>query len=99
MSEGFQLNEEQQAKAKELLLSNRIKKSCNKCFDRGYDGILSDKSLLPCPKCVDEKAALKAWKEYALTVPELAEYYGDYFKEMEKEEEEAKAEAKAEAKE
>ncbi|MFP4522844.1 MAG: hypothetical protein ACLFQK_11930, partial [Fibrobacterota bacterium] len=59
--------------------------------DRGYLGYAEDNSLIPCHKCVDDKAAMQNWKEYALGVPELAEQYGDFFRELEEEEKNAES--------
>ena len=83
--EKFVLTEEQQNRAKEIVLNNRKKNNCNICYDRGYVGFTEEKTLVPCHKCVDDKGAMNEWKEYALSVPVLAEYYADFFKELEEE--------------
>ncbi|HNX01462.1 MAG TPA: hypothetical protein PLE74_03335 [Candidatus Cloacimonadota bacterium] len=77
----FHLDDIHLEKAKELVLANRKKKSCNTCYDRGYTGITQENTLLICPKCVDEEKAMTAWKEYVETIPELKEHFHELFEE------------------
>ncbi len=81
----FKLTEEHQKKVEEILQRNRKKKNCSVCYDRGFTGYTPEDELIPCHKCVNEEEAMKEWKEYVLTVPELYEHYKDSFEE-EKEE-------------
>jgi hypothetical protein len=84
----FKLNDEQLAKAKEIALSNRRKKSCGECYDRGYIGTTEENLLILCPKCVDLDKAMEDWKDYVAEVPELKEEFSDLFEEASETEEE-----------
>ena len=83
----FKLSEEHLQKAKEFAVDSRKKKSCNKCYDRGYIGITPENTLVLCTKCVDEAKAIDLWKEYVSGIPELKEYYSELFQEDEEAEE------------
>lgn len=63
--------------AKAMVLRHRKKKSCNKCYDRGFVGITDDNMILPCGHCVDQEAVFKEWKTYVDERPELKDIYGD----------------------
>lgn len=58
------LEEKHQKVAMEIAFKNRKKKSCNKCYDRGYIGFTPDKFIVPCPKCLDMDKAMDEWKAY-----------------------------------
>ncbi len=83
----FKLSDEQLAKAKEIALSNRRKKSCGECYDRGYIGTSEENLLILCQKCVDIDKAMEDWKEYVATVPELKDEFSDLFEDEPEEEE------------
>ncbi len=83
----FKLSDEQLAKAKEIALSNRRKKSCGECYDRGYIGTTEENLLILCQKCVDMEKAMDDWKEFVATVPELKEQFSDLFEEDTEEDE------------
>jgi hypothetical protein len=78
----FKLTEEQLGKAKEIALSNRRKKNCGDCYDRGYIGVTEENLLILCPKCVDLDKSMVDWKEYVAEVPELKEQFQDLFEEV-----------------
>ena len=75
------LDEKHQKVAIEIVQSNRKKKSCNKCYDRGYIGFSADKTIIPCEKCVDMDVAFEAWKVYVAGDAELKEQYKELFEE------------------
>ena len=75
------LDEKHQQAVKEIVYKNRKKKSCNKCYDRGYIGFTLDKNIIPCEKCVDIDAAMEEWKKYVSNDSELKEQYNDLFEE------------------
>ena len=75
----FKLEEKHLQKAKEFAVNSRKKKSCDKCYDRGYIGITPENTLVLCTKCVDSDKAITFWKEYVEDIPELREYYSDLF--------------------
>ncbi|MEA1972177.1 MAG: hypothetical protein U9N34_02630 [Candidatus Cloacimonadota bacterium] len=75
----FKLSESHLEKAKKIALKNRKKKSCNKCYDRGYIGIDQNNLLALCQKCVDIEKATAEWKEYVTQFPELKEYFKEMF--------------------
>jgi hypothetical protein len=77
----FKLDEKHLQKAKEFAVKSRKKKSCSKCYDRGYIGLTPENTLVLCNKCVDTEKALKYWKEYIKDIPLLKEYYSDLFAE------------------
>ena len=77
----FKLADNHLAKAKEIAVNNRKKKSCSKCYDRGYIGIDQNNLLALCNKCVDVEKATQDWKEYVADIPELREYFKEYFEE------------------
>jgi len=47
-----------------MIKAARTKKSCNKCYDRGYIGFTQEKTIVPCEKCVDTEKSYNDWKEY-----------------------------------
>jgi hypothetical protein len=69
--------------ARELIAQNRTKKNCKICYDRGFVGTNQDNMLVPCGKCVDSEAVMKAWRDYVRGNEELSALYGDYFEEEE----------------
>ena len=73
------LNEKHLAKAREIVINNRIKQSCKYCYDRGYIGTNEENMLILCHKCVDKEKAYQDWKEYVSQYPELKEIYQDMF--------------------
>lgn len=77
----FKLAEKHLEKAKEIAVRNRKKKSCGKCYDRGYIGITPENTLALCHKCVDMEKALAEWKIYVSDIPELKEQYKELFEE------------------
>ena len=82
----FKLDEKHLEKAKEFAVSNRKKKSCDKCYDRGYIGVTPENTLALCHKCVDMDKALEDWKKYVSEIPELKEQYAELFEEDSEEE-------------
>ena len=79
------LEEKHLERAKEIAAANRIKRTCNKCYDRGFIGTTPDNLLVVCTKCVDVEKAMNEWKEYIIENPELKEMFPEYFEEEEKE--------------
>ena len=75
----FRLDEKHLEKAKEIALNNRKKKSCNKCYDRGYIGVTEENLLVLCTKCVDMEKAMDDWKNYVAQFPDLKEHFKDLF--------------------
>ncbi|MDD4155340.1 MAG: hypothetical protein PHY08_02100 [Candidatus Cloacimonetes bacterium] len=75
------LDEKHQNAAIEIAKNNRKKKSCNKCYDRGYIGFTPDKFIVPCPKCLDMEKAMDEWKAYVAQDEELREELKDLFEE------------------
>ncbi len=75
------LAEEHLEKAKEIVLKNKKKKSCNKCYDRGYIGISLENTLVICTKCVDVDKAMEDWKAYVSEDPELKAEFHELFEE------------------
>ena len=65
--------------AREMVVKHRAKKSCKRCYDRGYLGVDQDNLLVPCAKCVDNDALLAEWRQFVRDTPELSQLYGDYF--------------------
>lgn len=86
------LPDEHLAEAKKMVLRYRKKKSCNKCYDRGYTGITEDNMIIPCSYCIDNDGVFKEWKEYVNARADLKELYGDSLEDEKPEE--AKAPAK-----
>jgi hypothetical protein len=79
-------------KAREIITESRNKNNCKICYDRGYWGTNQDNMLVPCGKCVDSEAVMKAWRSYVSENEELSALYGDYFEDEEGEEEEGEKE-------
>ncbi|PID28012.1 MAG: hypothetical protein CSB55_06645 [Candidatus Cloacimonadota bacterium] len=77
----FKLDEKHLEKAKKIVLNHRKKKSCDKCYDRGYIGVNENNLLITCQKCVDVDASMEEWKKYVNDYPELKEYFSDLFEE------------------
>ncbi len=77
------LAEEHLDKAKEIVLKNRKKRSCKKCYDRGYIGTSPENTLIVCDKCVDIEKAMEEWKEYVKLDPQLMEDFKELFEEEE----------------
>ena len=75
------LEEKHHQIVKEIIQRNRKKKSCNKCYDRGFIGFTTEKSIIPCEKCVDTDAAMEEWKKYVAQDNELKEHYQEFFDE------------------
>ena len=75
------LDEKHQKVAIEIVQKNRTKKSCNKCYDRGYIGFSQDKTVIPCEKCVDIEKAYNEWKQYVSQDEVLKENYKELFDE------------------
>ena len=75
------LREEHQKVVIEILQKNRTKKSCNKCYDRGYTGFRSDKSIIPCENCVDITKCKTEWSEYLTNNKDtdLKENFSNFF--------------------
>ena len=80
------LTEEHLEKAKEIISRHRTKKNCNRCYDRGYQGVNQLNMAITCYKCVDEDKVTEEWQAYVRDTPELAKAYGDYFESDEAEE-------------
>ena len=95
------LEEKHQQIVKEIIQRNRTKKTCNKCYDRGFIGFTTDKTIIPCEKCVDTDAAMEEWKKYVAGDESLKEHYKEFFDEdlpVEEESTEKPEEEKAEEK-
>ncbi len=75
------LDEKHRDAAIEIAKNNRTKKSCNKCYDRGYVGFTPDKFIVPCPKCLDMDKAMEEWKAYVAQDEVLREELKDLFEE------------------
>jgi ribosomal protein L37AE/L43A len=73
------LEEKHQEVVKEILQKHRTRKSCNKCYDRGFTGWTAEKTLIPCEKCVDIEAAMAEWKEYVKADEALKEDFKELF--------------------
>ncbi|MCB1047971.1 MAG: hypothetical protein KDC10_12300 [Calditrichaeota bacterium] len=82
----FRLADEHLEAAKTIAGSNRRRRSCKLCYDRGWVGIGQDNTIILCHKCVDQEQALTAWKAYVEPIPELWEYYREMFQQEEEEE-------------
>ncbi len=80
------LEEKHLEAAKEFAAESRIKKSCKKCFDRGWIGTNQENLLIICPKCVDKEKSFAKWKEYCEGIPELYEHFKESFEEEETQE-------------
>lgn len=81
----FRLEEKHLEAAKEIAVRNRKKRSCGKCYDRGYIGVSEENLLVLCPKCVDMEKAQSEWKEYVIAHEDLHEHFADLLKEDEEE--------------
>ena len=79
------LEEKHQQTAIEIVQKHRTKKSCNKCYDRGYIGFSPDKTIIPCEKCVDMEKAYEEWKNYVAQDEQLKDDYKELFVEEETE--------------
>ncbi|MCF7920386.1 MAG: hypothetical protein K9N06_10800 [Candidatus Cloacimonetes bacterium] len=77
----FRLEEKHLEAVKEIAVRNRKKRSCGKCYDRGYIGINEENLLILCPKCVDMEKAQEEWKEYVSEHEDLKERFADLFEE------------------
>jgi hypothetical protein len=77
------LDEKHQKVAIEIVQRNRTRKSCNKCYDRGYIGFTTDKTIVPCEKCVDMEKAMEEWKVYVAQDEALKEDFKELFEEEE----------------
>ena len=75
------LEEKHQKVAIEIVQKNRKKKSCNRCYDRGYIGFSQDKTIVPCDKCVDIEKSYEDWKNYVSEDAELREAFKELFTE------------------
>lgn len=75
------LDEKHQKVAIEIVQKNRKKKSCNKCYDRAYIGFTTDKTIIPCDKCVNMEEALEEWKVYVSKDEALKEEFKELFEE------------------
>ena len=88
------LTEEHLEKAKEIISRHRTKKNCNRCYNRGYQGVNQLNMAITCYKCVDEDKVTEEWQAYVRDTPELAQAYGDYFESDEADEQEVVDEEK-----
>lgn len=79
----FRLDEKHLEAAKEIAVRNRKKRSCNKCYDRGYIGVNEENLLIICPKCVDMEKAQSEWKDYVSGQEDLKEHFAYLFEEEE----------------
>lgn len=77
----FRLADEHLAVAKRIAEENRTRRSCRVCYDRGWEGVSPDNTIVLCHKCVDAEKALAAWKEHVQGVPELWDYYREMYEE------------------
>jgi len=77
----FHLDEKHLEAAKEIAARNRKKRSCNKCYDRGYIGVNEENLLIICPKCVDGEKAQSEWKSYVSEQEDLQEHFAYLFEE------------------
>lgn len=79
------LPDEHLEKAKEIISGHRTKKNCNRCYNRGYQGVNQLNMAILCYKCVDEEKVTTEWQAYVRDTPALTEAYGDYFESEEEE--------------
>ena len=86
MEDVAKLPEEHLERAKEIISKHRTKKDCNKCYNRGYQGVNQLNLAITCFKCVDEDKVIEEWQAYVRDTPALVEMYGDYFESDEQEE-------------
>jgi outer membrane biosynthesis protein TonB len=100
------LEEKHQNAAKEIVQKHITKKNCNKCYGRGFIGFTTDKTIVPCEKCVDIEKAMEEWKQYVATDEALKEDFKELFEgdtpetgESTESEENAPAEVEVETKE
>jgi len=77
----FRLEEKHLDAVKEIAIRNRKKRSCSRCYDRGYIGVSEENLLVLCTKCVDIEKAQAEWKEYVKEHEDLLEHFADLFKE------------------
>ncbi len=91
----FVLAEIHQNKAIEILQSNRKKKRCDVCYDRGFIGYTPEKQVIPCHRCVDDEKAMEEWKSYVAGVPELKEQYHELFEDDQEEDKPSESEEKS----
>ena len=81
--ETFRLSDEHLDAAKKIAGENRKRRNCKQCYDRGYEGVGQDNTIVLCHKCVDQEKAMEAWKAYVEPIPELWDYYKDMYSEEE----------------
>lgn len=79
--ETFRLPDEHLETAKQIATAHVRRRGCRACYGRGWMGLAQDNTIVLCHKCVDEEAALQAWKEHVAAVPELRVHYPEFFTE------------------
>ena len=89
------LEEKHQQVAIEIVQKHKKKKSCNRCYDRGYIGFSADKTIVPCDRCVDIEKAYIEWKDYVSKDEKLKAAFPELFEDDEKAETEETAEHEA----
>jgi len=80
------LEEKHQKVAIAIVQKHRTKKSCPKCYDRGFIGFYADKTIIPCEKCVDIEKAMEDWKAYVAEDEQLKEHFHELFEEKNEDE-------------
>ncbi len=83
----FKLDDTHLEAAQAIALRNRIKKSCDSCYDRGWIGVSEQNLLVLCTRCVDMEKAIAEWKAYVTEHEDLKDHFAELFEEKEVEEE------------
>lgn len=81
----FKLAEEHLEAAQKIAVTNRKKKRCDECYDRGWIGLTDQNLLVLCTRCVDMEKAMNDWKEYVSGHEDLKEHFAELFEEKETE--------------
>lgn len=83
----FKLDDTHLEAAQAIAIRNRVKKSCDSCYDRGWIGVSEQNLLVLCTRCVDMEKAIEEWKAYVNDHEDLKEHFAELFEEKEVEEE------------
>ncbi|HNX37085.1 MAG TPA: hypothetical protein PL124_03230 [Candidatus Cloacimonadota bacterium] len=85
----FKLADNHLEAAQKIAATNRKKKSCGDCYDRGWIGLTEQNLLVLCTRCVDMEKAMADWKEYVSGHEDLKEHFAELFEEKESAEDSA----------
>ncbi|PKN74416.1 MAG: hypothetical protein CVU49_08255 [Candidatus Cloacimonetes bacterium HGW-Cloacimonetes-2] len=88
----FRLADHHLEAAQKIAVTNRKKKRCDECYDRGWIGLTEQNLLVLCTRCVDMEKAMDAWKEYVSGHEDLKEHFAELFEEKEVETEHTETE-------